>query len=265
MAFDVSKFLALTALIATTGYACSSTDDDKAGDGATAGTAGVGKSGDAGAADGVGGGKSEAGGNGGALPSNGGATLDNGGASPSNGGATLGGAGGQADGGECLGMLSAGGAGGAAADADPSLEDLCADLYSVTCAASAEDFAPADIVCEGVRERALPAVAIQVAACLKGLNAAGMCDADESAACFTDLVGQGCENPDAAAACTAIHGNCAAVSVADCVKVANLVGSDHYEAFTGCMDPANEGWYEPDFTGTCSERLDFCAGVRLPK
>jgi hypothetical protein len=261
MAFDVSKFLALTALIATTGYACSSTDKDKAepGDGGGApGTAGVtGKSGDAGAPNGVGGASSDVGGAGGAAVANGGADL---------GGASLGGEGGQGVVGECIGVLSAGGAGGAAADADPSLEDLCAALYDITCAASAEDLAPADVVCEGVRYSALPAVAIQVADCLKALSAADACDNAKTAACFTDLVGKGCENPDAASACAAIHGTCDEASVTDCVKVANLVNGDNaFEALTGCMDPAAEGWYDPDFTGTCTERLDYCAGVRLLK
>ncbi len=263
MAFDVSKFLALTALIATTGYACSSTDKDQPAtdDGGAPGTAGVtGKSGDAGAANGVGGGGVDVGGQGGATLAEGGAAV---------GGAVQGGQGGQGvvEVGECLGMLSAGGAGGAAAFVEPSLEDLCNAFYDLVCDGAAEgELAPVFNVCNSVAYRALPAVALKVADCLTALSVLDQCDAAKTSACLTDLFGLGCENPAAPTACTAIHGNCAAVSVADCVKVANLMQDDYdYEALTGCMDPGSESYFDPAFTGTCSERLDYCAGSQLVK
>jgi hypothetical protein len=45
--------------------------------------------------------------------------------------------------------------------------------------------------------------------------------------------------------------------------VVDLVGPDWFAAFTECMDPSIEGFYNPDFAGTCAERLENCAGVVL--
>jgi hypothetical protein len=264
MAFDVSKFLALTALIASTGAACSSTDKDKATPGGggspaagTSGSAGQ-PGGQAGAADA---------GNGGAAAGNageGGAPVAGGVGGESLGGAGAGGVGGAggADAGECLGSLAVGGAGGADAGVEPSLEGLCMDFFDTVCAGS-EDFAPSYTVCEGVKERGQPAVAVAVADCIKTLSAEDACDDAKVAACFTGLEGKGCANPDAASTCASIKTNCAEVNLASCEKIADLVSPDMYEGFTGCMDPTDEGWYDPGFVGTCVERLDNCAGLRL--
>ena len=225
MAFDVSKFLALTALIASTGAACSSSEkDDKGSNGGSTGAGTAGKS-SAGAPDTSGGGSTaghsgdEAGAP--ALGGNGGDAV--GGAAEAGG---AGGAGGEADTGECLGPLAAGGAGGAGALVEPSLEDLCMDFFTPKCPASIEDFDPTYKVCEGVKERALPAVALKVTECLKALSADDACDGAKVSTCFTSLEGKGCVNPDAATPCASIHANCADVSVDACKKIADLISPD---------------------------------------
>jgi hypothetical protein len=260
MAFDVSKFLALTALIATTAASCSSTDSDK--EPSKAGSSGTGTSGDAGQSTQGGGGD----GVGGAAAGNGGDAV--GGAAAGAGGAALGGAeaggaggaGGEGGAGECLGALPEGGAGGVPA-VEPSLEGLCMDYFDTVCAGS-EDSPPSYTVCEGVKDRAQPGVAVAVEDCISKLSAADACDYPKVAACLTSLAGKGCPNADSATACASIKTNCDEVDVASCKKIADLVNPDQLEGFTGCMDPTDESWYEPGFTGTCVERLDFCAGAR---
>ncbi len=260
MAFDVSKFLALTALIASTGAACSSTDKEESGKG---GTSGSGTSGDAGkstqggAGDGVGGAAAGNGGDAGDAGELGGAAGAGGAAL---GGAEAGGAGGAPEVGECLGSLVEGGAGGAPA-VEPSLEGLCMDYFDTVCAGS-DASAPSYTVCEGVRDRAQPAVAVAVEECISQLSAADACNYAKVAACLTSLAGQGCANANSATACASIKTHCDEVDVASCEKIADLVNPDLFEGFTGCMDPTDEGWYEQSFTGTCVERLDFCAGAR---
>jgi hypothetical protein len=267
MAFDVSKFLALTVLIAGTGAACSSTDkkDEPAGGAGTSGSAGqssAGKSNNqAGAADAGNGGAAA-----GSAGEGGGPAAGGGGAGA--GGESLGGggAGGATDTGECLGALALGGAGGAGgAGVEPSLEGLCMDFFDVVCAASPEDYPPSYTVCEGVKERAQPAVAVAVRDCIKALSADDACDGAKVAACFTKLEGKGCANPDGAAACTAIQARegCDTINPASCEKIADLVSPDMFDAFTECMDPSIEGYFDTSFTGTCGERLDSCAGVSL--
>lgn len=265
MAFDVSKFLALTALIATaTGAACSSTNDSPAdnGDGA-AGSSQSGSGNEAGAPD-PGSAGSESGGGtgdgmGGAGAGEGGGAL---GGAPVGGG-SAGGEGGVSGSAECLGTPAAGGAGGAGGDVEPSLEDLCMDFFEPKCEASAEDYDPSYKVCEGVKSMGLPVVAMAVASCLKALSVTDACDAAKVAACFTDLVGTGCVAPDTEATCVAINANCDAVSVAKCQEYADLVAPAMYEGLAGCMDPGDEGWYDANFVGTCAERLDNCSGVKL--
>jgi hypothetical protein len=262
MAFDVSKFLALTALIAGTGAACSGTDkDDESGKGGTSGSGTSGSAGKAaqgGAGDGVAG----AAGNGGDAGEMGGAPAAGAGGAALGGADAggAGGAGGAGDVGECLGSLVEGGAGGAPA-VEPSLEGLCMDHFDTVCA-GAEDSAPSYTVCEGVKDRAQPGVAVAVEDCISKLSAADACDYPKVAACLTSLAGQGCVNANSATACASIKTHCDAIDVASCEKIADLVNPDRLEGFTGCMDPTDEGWYETGFTGTCVERLDFCAGAR---
>lgn len=260
MAFDVSKFLALTALIASTAASCSSTDSDK--EPSKGGSSGSGSSGDAGQST-QGGGDD---GVGGAAAGNGGDAV--GGAAAGAGGAALGGAeaggaggvGGEGGAGECLGALIEGGAGGAPA-VDPSLEGLCMDYFDSICAGS-EEAAPTYTVCEGVKERAQPGVAVAVEECISKLSSEDICNYTKVAACLTSLAGQGCPNPDSATACATIKTHCDEVDVASCKKLADLVSPDRLETFTACMDPSDEGSYEEAFIGTCVERLDFCAGAR---
>jgi len=269
MAFDVSKFLALTVLIAGTGAACTATDDNEEPGGAgTSGSAGQnsgGKTGNPGGAAGAGNGGAAVGG---AAEGGGPAAGGAGAGGASLGGASLGGAGGAGgspDVGECLSSLAVGGAGGADSGVEPSLEGLCMDFFDVVCAASPEDYPPSYTVCEGVKERAQPAVGVAVRDCIKALSAEDACDDAKVAACFTSLQGQGCPNPDGAVTCAAMKArtDCDAIDLTTCEKIADLVNPDAFEAFTECMDPSIEGWYDESFAGTCVERLDNCAGVRL--
>jgi hypothetical protein len=261
MAFDVSKFLALTALIASTGASCSSTDSDK--EPSKGGSSASGSSGDAGQST-QGGGHD---GVGGAAAGNGGDAGDVGGAAGA-GGAALGGAeaggaggaGGEGGAGECLGALVEGGAGGAPA-VEPSLEGLCMDYFDTVCA-GLEDAAPTYTVCEGVKDRAQPGVAVAVEECISKLSTEDICNYAKVATCLTSLAGQGCPNPNSATACATIKTHCDEIDVASCEKLADLVNPDRLEGFTACMDPTDEGWYEEAFTGSCVERLDFCAGAR---
>lgn len=264
MAFDVSKFLALTVLIAGTAAACSGSDkEDNETAGGKAGSSTSGKAGqgnDASGADAGGNGGAAAGGQGGDKTVAGGAGVGGeaiGGADA--GGA--GGAGGAAVVGECLGELAAaGGAGGAGVE--PSLEGLCSDFYQLDC--SDEDIAPSYYVCERTRARTKPAVAVAVADCLSALSAADQCDDAKVSACFEGVKGRGCANAEGAAACAVMkaYTDCDAIDLAKCEDIADLISAEAFEGFTGCMDPNNEGWYE-DFAGTCVERLDRCAGLVL--
>lgn len=272
MAFDVSKFLALTVLIAGTGASCTAADDkDEPGSAGTAGTAGAAGQNSAGSSSnpggaaqgGAGGEATGKGGEAGGLVV-GGASAGAGVGGAALGGAETGGAGGAPEVGECLGELAVGGAGGAGGvDLDPSLEGLCSDFYQTDC--GDELLAPSYTVCAGLKDRAQPGVTVAVADCITALSLADECDSAKAKACFTSVVGKGCANPDSVAACTAIiaRAGCEAVTQANCEKVANLVTPDEFAAFTECMDPSIEGYYNPDFTGTCAERLDSCAGLWL--
>ncbi|HEX2877833.1 MAG TPA: hypothetical protein VHP33_41575 [Polyangiaceae bacterium] len=266
MAFDVSKFLALTVLIAGTGAACSGTDDNDndSNDGGAAGSSTSGKAGQGNDAAGA-----DAGGNGGAAAGGEGGGKTAGGAGAGGeavGGGDAGGAGGAGGApvvGECLGSLIVGGAGGAGPDVEPSLEGLCSDFYQLDC--SDEETAPSYYLCESTRNRAQVAVAVAVADCLSALSAADQCDDAKVSACFEGVKGRGCANPDGAAACSVMKGytGCDAIDQAKCEDIADLINPEAFEGFTGCMEPGNEGWYDEAFTGTCVERLDRCAGLVL--
>jgi hypothetical protein len=162
-----------------------------------------------------------------------------------------------------LSSLAVGGAGGAAA-VEPSLEDLCAAFYETDCGQEGV-IAPSYMVCSGVMYTGEPAVAVAVADCITALSLADQCDSAKVAACFTSLEGKGCVKESSAPACAAIKARegCDAIDLATCEKIADLVGADGYEGFTACMNPTEEGWYDPDFTGTCAQRLENCAGVKI--
>jgi hypothetical protein len=256
MAFDVSRFLALTVLIAATGAACSGTDDkdNETNDGGEAGSSTSGKAGQGN--DSAGG---DAGGAGGAA-ANGGAGGDK--TAAGAGGESLGGAGGAggAEVGECLGSLAEGGAGGEPG-VEPSLEDLCGAFFD-TCP-GAENLPASYSACEGVRHHVTPGVAVAFADCITALSTDDQCDEVKVTECFTDLRGRGCSNPGGATACVSITGNCELVTEAECLQVLDLVGEDMTDAVKGCMDPADEGWYNENFGGSCAERLDYCAGLEF--
>lgn len=258
MAFDVSKFLALTVLIAGTGAACSGTDD-KDDDNNAGGESGSSTSGKAGQGNDAAG--ADAGGNGGAVAGGEGGGKTAGGAGAGGEAVGGGGAGGAPIVGECLGPLIVGGAGGAGSDVEPSIEGLCDDLYD-SCP-SAEAPVAGYQLCQGVAYRGTPGVAVAVHDCITELSATDKCDTAKVTACYTDLQGRGCANPGGEAACTSIKANCAAVELADCRKILDLVSEESTEAVTGCMDPGDENWYSDSFEGTCVERLDACSGIEI--
>jgi hypothetical protein len=267
MAFDVSKFLALTVLIAGTGAACSGDDQpdpDNGGGNPAAGSpdkgdAGSPSKGDGGAGNGKAG-EGSLGGEGGEVAAGGYATGGS-----AEGGSGQGGSGGDGSTDTCISnaeLMGEGGAGGASAlDVDPSLEGLCMGFFQLECPGAEGEYAPAYDVCEGVKLHGLTAVAVRVADCLTALGETGQCDVAQASACFGDLVGKACENPDSTAACEVINTTCTGepVSVAACKQVANLVNADMYDDLKGCMDPAEEGVFDELFEGNCSERLTACA------
>lgn len=258
MAFDVSKFLALTVLIAATGAACSGSDDkdNETTDGGEAGSSTSGKAGQGN--DSAGG---DAGGAGGASAASGGAGGDK--TAAGAGGESLGGAGGAGGApevGECLGSLAEGGAGGEPG-VEPSLEDLCGAFFD-TCP-GAENLPPSYSACEGVRHHVTPGVAVAFADCITALSTDDQCDEVKVTECFTGLKGRGCTNPGRVAACASITSNCEFVTEAECLSVLDFVSEDMSDAVKGCMDPADEGWYNPNFGGSCAERLDYCVGLEF--
>lgn len=271
MAFDVSKFLALTVLIAGTGAACSSDDKEDPNGGGSAGKTTAGapdKGGDAGADNG-GAGNGKAGE--GSLGGEGGGTSTDGGMT-SVGGIDGGGAGGDGPTEPCLSnalLMGEGGAGGAGAlDVDPSLEGLCSDLYDIGCPSLEGEQSPAYTICEGIKDKGLTITALTVGECLTALSPADRCDPAKSAACFDNLVGKACVVPDSTEPCEAIHTTCTdePVSVSECRKVADLLNPESYINLTGCMDPADEDadiWSSVVET-KCSERLVACARWMFP-
>jgi hypothetical protein len=272
MAFDVSKFLALTVLIAGTGAACSSEDKEDPDNGGGKPAAGAPDKGDAGSPDtGVGGsgmgkgGEGAVGGEGGELGLGGVAAGGRAQGGAAQGGTDQGGSGGDSSPDSCISnaeLMGEGGAGGATAlDVDPSLEGLCMDFFELECPGAEGEYAPAYDVCEGVKLRGLTAVAVRVAECLTALGEAGQCDDAQASACFGELVGKACENTDSTAACTAIRTTCTdePASAADCKEIANLVDPTMFDDLKGCMDPAEEGVFDELFEGNCSERLSACA------
>jgi len=258
MAFDVSKFLALTVVIAAAGASCTVADEKD--NEPTGGTAGTSTSGSAGQGNDAAG--ADAGGDGNAAGGNGGAGgVDAGGAGA--GGVALGGAGGAGgtpEVGECLGSLAEGGAGGEPG-VEPSLEDLCGAFFD-TCP-GAENLPASYSACERVRHVVTPGVAVAFADCVAALSTDDQCDKVKVTECLTGLQGRGCANPDGEAACASITSNCELVDATTCGKVLDLVGVDSTEMVTGCTDPADEGWYNVNFQGSCAERLDYCSGLEF--
>ncbi len=258
MKFDVTKFLALTAVIGSTAAACSTTQVDTDGNGGTGGS---------GETDGsVGSGGSSAAGSGGQAGGGGGLAGSGGLA----GGGGLAGSGGLAGGGGLAGFGGEGGAGGSEpclasgplvgeggeGGGDPGLEGLCSDFYGFDDCAS-ESLNPRYELCESLKSMAEPSVAVTGAECIEALGEADHCNREKIEACATDLVGKACEKPSSATTCVAIHGNCGDVSEADCQAFLDMYQEATHAYISDCMDPSGES-FDETFEGSCSDRLYRC-------
>jgi len=248
MTFDVSKFLALTALLATAGIgtaACSSSNDDSDGSGGTSGSGGKSSGGEGGSVDG---GAGNTGGQGGATDGVGGAAGGEGGLGGTAGAAAEGGAGGEGAE-ECV-------------ENDPSYEgDPCADLPDTKCDGAAEDaLNPFSDSCYSTYNTNTN-TRLAYAACLAGKDACDADSADVAAACWSTVAAQACPVEGAAAACTTVVGTCSTgLTTGACTDMLDAVAILDAEYLGSCMDPAGE-YYDESLVGDCKVRLAECAGV----
>jgi hypothetical protein len=268
MTFDVTKFLALTAVLAGASIgagACSSSSNDGEGDtGGSSGSSGSSSGSNAGGDNSAAGSSAYAGqssglgGEGGAGgTSSGGAGLcaysgesgrgncdDTGGASPGGAGA---GSGGEGGGESCL-------APDAAFEGDP-----CADVPDTKCDGAEENFYnPFYDIC-AASGGSNTSVRLAFAECLEG----DVCAATAAASateCWSTLAARACPVEGAAAACATIVDTCSDGLTAEaCTKMLNVY-TDALEFVPDCMDPNAEG-YDELFVGNCKERLAACTGV----
>jgi hypothetical protein len=264
MTFDVSKFLALTALLAGAGVgtaACSSDSNDGA---ASGGTGGKGGTASGGSNSHAGSSSDNQGGHGGQVPEGGAAGSLNG---AGEGGAAAG-AGGAAGG-------SVGGAGGATGEAgaggatecfahDPSYEnDPCADLPVTDCDAATEGLLNPYYDTCSKSGNANSAARIKYADCVLAEDA-NECDVGApqvAADCWAEAVVNLCPVEGAATACAAVVGTCSTGLSADtCTKMLNTLAVPDDAYITSCMDPAGE-FFDELFEGDCKARLAACSYV----
>jgi hypothetical protein len=253
MKFDVTRFLGFTALLATSALAVSACTVNSASTGANGG--GGGSTGTGGSATG-------------GMTGTGGAVGDAGGATGNADGDTTGDATGSSDG--ATGNAGADGntTGDAGADGEPAaclgepgdagVEGLC-DGFVEGCGPTQEDASPRSNLCWSAQLGMLPSAIAALVPCLN--QVADKCSAAEAKACATGLFGKACKTAGSAAACTAIHGNCADLTESACAQALDLFTQDAQTSAIGCMDPANE-FFDPTFQGTCSDRfLVLCLSI----
>jgi hypothetical protein len=265
MTFDVTKFLALTAVLAGAGIgaaACSSNGNDgegeNGGSGGSAGSSsGSNSGGDSGAA-----GSSAYAGQGNGLGGEGGAL---GGSGAGGAGQCAAGAPSQScndTGGASTGGAGAGGEGGAQSclATDAAYEgDPCADIPDTKCDGAEEGFYnPFYDIC-AASGGSNTTVRVAFAECLEGDVCADTASA-EAAACWSTLAAQACPVEGTAAACTTIVGTCSdGLTAAACTKMLNVY-TEAIEFVPDCMDPNAEA-YDELFVGDCKARLSACTGV----
>jgi len=258
MKFDVAKFLALTAVLASSGgvaAGCSDTDggetDSQAGSSSSAGESNKGGSSTGGSSTQVGGADGQAG-------------ESVAGANGANGGAQAGGAGGAAtNGGEASG--GAGGAGIQCLLHDPSVESPCADAGPQTDCAT-EDVNAFLGHCSNLLF--VPSVEVQngiIADFLQcGLDATiDPCSTVDAAACWRAARGKGCTTDEVTTACESIATLCDTAGARVCGPRLAQVAPASHPTVVDCMDPAGEN-YDAAFLGNCTERLDACLGIPAP-
>jgi hypothetical protein len=254
MTFDVTKFLALTAVLAGASIgaaACSSNSSDDNGDnGGSSGSAGSSSGSNAGGDNSAAGSSAYAGGTG--LAGEGGAS---GGAGGSN-------AAGADTGGAATAGAGAGGEGGAEAClADAAFEgDPCADILDTKCDGAEENaYNPFYDLCAASGGTNMT-VRLAFVACLEGDECAGTAAASAQA-CWSTAAAKACPKEGAAAACTTMLGTCTdgGLNAADCEKMLNNY-TEVLDYVPECMDPNAEG-FEDTFVGDCKARLARCTGV----
>jgi hypothetical protein len=264
MTFDVTKFLALTAVLAGASVgaaACSSNSNDDTGNGGSSGSSGSDAGGDSNSAAGssaYAGERNGLGGEGGALGVAGGAHE---------GGAALCAAGGPSTscndtGGASTGGTGAGGEGGAESClADAAFEgDPCADILDTKCDGAEENFYnPFYDLCWASGGTNMT-VRLAFVACLEGDECAETAAASAQA-CWATAAAKACPKEGAAAACTTMLGTCTdgGLNAADCEKMLNNY-TDALDYVPECLDPNAEG-FDDAFVGDCKERLARCIGV----
>lgn len=268
MKFEVNKFLALTALLAgatAVAAGCSSTDSKQApseNEGGEAGespvtpAAGTGNTtsngGAAGAAD-------IQGGDGGTAEVAGSAA--GGAAGAAEAGASDGGAAGAPVIGACISDLV--GAGGAADESSPC--DALGAAGAPDCGDEGGNYVAQG--CRVLYNSGLyrPSVIRAFNEC--GTALADSCDSNGVIQCATGLIGKGCTQETTSTACTFIASKCPGVTPELCVGVMDLATPEGQAVISGCMDPANENYYnpytvEPDLD--CDVNLQYCADLPLP-
>ena len=256
MKFEVNKFLALTAALATAAAAaagCSATDkkavDDVGGAGNTAGASGAPDEGKAGASEG---GETSAGGQAGEGGAGGSLTEGGAGGSFAEGGA----AGGSNF--ECIGELV--GAGGAADEGAPG---PCEFWYGLSAPDCGGELNPPGDLCYDLNAYTRPAVVAAFNDCAKALSNNSQCAEQTVYGCATQLVGMGCKQDTTADACALVATLCTDTALSNCPGVMNLANADAVGAIEDCMDPTGES-FDETFDGTCDQRLLRCARVSPP-
>lgn len=261
MTFDVTKFLALTAVLAGASIgvsACSdSNKDDTETNGGTAGTGGESSAGETS----VGGSPSNAAGssaqtNDGGVAGEGGATVGVAGGAGGDDGGLVGGAAGATAGG-------AGGEGGAEAClmTDAAYEgDPCATIPETQCDGAEEGSLNAFADTCAASWGANTAVRLAFADCFEGDVCAETAAAD-AAACWRAAAAKACPFEAAATLCTTVVGTCGTgLTEATCTTMIDTTAMVDFTYVPECMDPNAES-YDQLFEGDCKARLAACAGV----
>ncbi len=248
MKFEVNKFLALTALLATataSAVGCSSTDAKKA---PSSGGGGGGEAGSVEPSAGSGATPAEAGAAGAA-----GAQSEAGQGGTGEAGASEGGAAGapvEACIGESVGQA------GAADGATPC--DMWARAGTPDCGAEDGNWAGQgclELYNTGVYR---PSVIDAYNTCAEAL--ADTCDQDSVIGCANGLIGRACAQETTAEACAAVATYCPMVTI--CTGVMNLLTPEGQAAVADCMDPASEFYQAP--TDDCDVNLKYCANLPIP-
>ncbi|HYP87305.1 MAG TPA: hypothetical protein VEQ59_04115 [Polyangiaceae bacterium] len=260
MTFDVAKFLALTALLAGAGIgsaACTSSGDDKEGDGGSGGAGGSAGN------PSTGGGHAGEGG-GGEVAGNGGAGIEGGAGGAGGGEGGLGGGGG----GGAAGAAGDGGAAGGGGSpeclaTDAAFEgDPCAGVPDMRCDGADEGATNPFYDSCSAAFRANTAVLAAYVACLTGKDACAADAAEVAADCRAAVVPQACPVEGAAEACATIVGTCGdGLTTRTCTAMLNATAAlDDNEYLLSCMDPAGE-FYDDGLVADCTARLVSCSGV----